>query len=272
MSLLFAVSNVKGCVFASDRPGAILPFPGGIPGALALGSKDPAAADQWLPFIQSFLDVGLTDRKGQFLDYSLAFCDFIRDRELMTPDIEADVVLQGYGEDEMFPSVARFTLGKGLLPISQTTTFHPHGAQSSYQVVGDGEDILTLIRGVASEDEAWYAEEMRRTARKLKKRMLAKAMETGDADAVRTVKKIRIADVVDRFTARLSTAVTNGALTPFQIAVESFNMDDLIAMAEQLVDVSGTMQHFREGKSGYALTRTIGIVTRAEGFVWIKQG
>lgn len=275
MSLLFTVSNIKGCVSASDRPGTTLPFPDRISASIALGGKSQEAVDRWRPVVREFLDSGRIAPKSRFSDYALAFYDFVKDLPMMQSGDEAEAVLQGYGDEELFPSVACIPLGKGtetLSPDSLATSFHPYATRSQYHVIGDEEDVQALIHGIAAENEPWYAQELARTARKLKKRLVAKAEESGDAKAVKYLKKnVRVSDAVGRLEARQTYLIDGYFLTPFRIAVESFNMDDLIGMAERLVDLSGMMKHFLEGETGYALTKEIAIVTRAEGFVWIKQ-
>ena len=97
------------------------------------------------------------------------------------------------------------------------------------------------------------------------------AEEAGNPDVIKVAKQIHVADYVNSFKESLGDMVKDHFLAPFDIAVESFNMDDLIGTAERLVDLAGTLKHFRDGEEGYALTKDIAIVTRAEGLVWIKR-
>lgn len=273
MSLVITTCTVKGCVFASNQAGVVMPFPDGIPGGIAIGAKDEGAIDRWIPVVSDFLKSSLLQPQDHFFFQCSAFQNFVCDLDLMTSGIEVEVILQGYGEQEMFPSEMRIILGKGTdtWTADVFAPIHPYKCGNIVRTVGDCEDVDTLVKGISSENEDSYAREFARQARKMKSRLVAKAEESGIPEAVRAAKAIRVADYVDSFMESFRSMMTDHFLNPFEMAVESFNMDDLIAMSERLIDLSGMLKHFRDGEAGYASTREIAIVTRAEGFVWIKK-
>lgn len=275
MSVLVTMGTVKGAVFAADRPGVILPFPDGLPGGIAVGGKDIESVDKWLPVVRDFLGAGLFQSRDSFEAYVDAFEDFIANQALMSSGMEVEVVLQGYGEKEMFPSAARLQLGKGtdaLCPaVLVTQSFHPYESRSSVHVLGNNGDIRTLVRGISSENETRYVEEFTRQVRNMKKRLVSVAEQSGNPGVVKEVKRVRIGDYTDRFKDLLQKMVSDHFLMPFDIAIESFNLDDLIGSSERLVDLAGLLEHFRNGEADCASTREIAIITRAEGFVWIKR-
>lgn len=275
MSIVITIGSVKGCVFASNRAGVVLPFPNGFPGGIAIGAGCDEAVDKWLPFIKDFLKSTLLLPQDRFEAYVSAFMGYIEERKTLLPEFDAEVVLQGYGEKEMFPSEAHLPLGKGVdaVPFLELVvqSFHPYGTSSQVQVLGDDDDVDTLIHGISEENVADYTDAFARKARIMKKRLVTVAEENGNPEVIKAAKQIHVADYVNSFKESLAEMVKDHFLEPFDIAVDSFNMDDLIETAERLVDLAGMLKHFREGEEGCALTREIAIVTRAEGLVWIKQ-
>ena len=275
MSIVITIGTVKGCVFASNRAGVVLPFPNGLPGGIAIGAGCDEAVDKWLPFIKDSLKSTLLLSQDRFEAYVSAFMGYIEERKPLLPKFDVEVVLQGYGEKEMFPSEAHLPLGKGVdaVPSLELTvqSFHPYGTSSQAQVLGDDDDVDTLIHGISEENVEDYTDVFARKARIMKKRLVTAAEETGNPEVIKVAKQIHVADYVSSYKESLVDMVKDHFLKPFDIAVESFNMDDLIETAERLVDLAGMLKHFREGDEGCALTREIAIVTRAEGLVWIKR-
>lgn len=275
MSIVITIGTVKGCVFASNRAGVVLPFPDGLPCGIAIGAGCDETVDKWLPFIKDFLKSPLLLPQDRFDAYVSAFLGYVEDRKPMLPELNAEVVLQGYGEKEMFPSGAHLPLGKGVdaaPPLELAVqSFHPYGTSSLVQVLGEDDDVETLIHGVSEENVEDYIDAFARKARQMKKRLVSAAEESGNPEVIKAAKQIHVADYVSSFKESLGDMVKDHFLSPFDIAIESFNMDDLIGTAERLVDLAGTLKHFRDGEEGYASTKDIAIVTRAEGLVWIKR-
>ena len=270
MPVLFTISTIKGSVFSSDYPDAVFSFPDDIPVGIALGGEDSQIIDHWRPFVKKFLCSSHITRADDFNDYVRGFLAYVSDEGLCSSSDPIEILIQGYGETSMFPSVSLLR-GMSWPDSVSLPSLHPYDRGSEYHVIGKGEEVLTLLQGIVPDSGEIYAKEFAKQARKMKKRLVS-TMETAcSAAGVRYARRINVNDQVEVFKDRLTNMIQMNHESDFNIAIESFNMDDLIAMSENLVNLSMLRDSILKREALHASTKEIAIITRAEGFVWIKK-
>lgn len=277
MALIFNVANNAGAVFASDTPGSIFPLYDGIPVCLGVGSKDDELIPQWAGIMQKFYETRKVTPEDDFSVYMAGFMTFLKSSGVNVGNGEGlNLTFCGYGDNDIFLKYRSISIvpdGNGSFiedDYYEVDLDQMHN-DTAFGVAGEEDEIVNIIRGVSLDFEQKFIELYAKYAKKYKRRLVEAAKNTGNKDIIKVAKSQDTDMNAEYFHDNLRRSIMEDNERKFDAAVKSFNMEDLIAMSENLVNVSGTQNYYRGIHSEQHFTREIAIVTRAEGFVWIKR-
>lgn len=277
MPLLFNVANNAGAVFASDTPGCIFPLYDGIPVCIGIGSKEDELIPQWAGIMQKFHETRNVTPEDDFSVYVTVFMIFLKSSGVNVGNGEGlNLTFCGYGDNDIFLKYRSISIvpdGNGSFIENDyyEVDLDQMRNDTAFGVTGEEDEIVNIIRGVSLDFEQQFVDLYAKYARKYKRRLVEAAKKTGNEDIIQVAKSQDPDMNAEYFHDALRRSIADDNERKFIAAVRSFNMEDLIAMSENLVNVSGTQNFYRGNHSEQHFTREIAIVTRAEGFVWIKR-
>lgn len=282
MTTTVCLLNNAGAVFASNNTRSIHAFPGNIPIVMAVETKEGFLAKEWADIIQSFPVDSIAETKC-FQTIIEGFLEYLASLELDVNPIDGDcdamgaeLVFQGYGHDEFFPSYAHVSIhstpgGKLFInPIKADMISQfdePH-----YEVIGDDTEVETLLDSIDQPIfdavieyqndliERLKAKYLEETKRVTKSKKVISAIEEFDTDRPKQAFYNRVCRTIEEdFCGRIN------------VGLDSFNISDLTSIAETLVDLGGMQRHLLSPEVPAMPTAQIVIVNGYEGVVWIKR-
>ena len=172
------------------------------------------------------------------------------------------IVIAGYGEREIFPTLCTFKvsgkLGDSLIyfdnDISQIGTDHT----ASIYPFAQTEMVHQFVRGY---DKNFYDA----TFEKLDTILDALAPLIGDSDKE---KMKAISELLNEYLRNISD--TN-YISPIMDIVEGMGKSELGAMAEAMVNLTALKRHISDDEESVGGPVDVALITKGDGFIWIKK-
>lgn len=256
MAAALLMMNMHGAVCASSRDRTIFRYSEKIPFAIMV---DPTSELRWDDIIMAYQAKKRLTQESTFEECVNDFYNYLKkelshiDKDTQFKEDKKIIVCVGYEPKEMFPRAAvinisatdnSFNIFKNFVEISsRNPIFQTH--------LGNCENIRILSGGVS--------EDIVSKMNTLLYKTLGNIM--GDMDAA--------AGLIDEDTNSIAKMFTEIQTDPkVTQAISEFTIKDMVSMAENLIETEGLLS---STDSSVSPTREIGIVTLAEGFVYIKH-
>ena len=276
MNSFIAIYNQSGIAMASDTDNAIYRLSKQEPVAIAVCPHSPIP---WSSLITNY------QRQGEPVhhktleeyarDFEAFFQEFPADKAWNKLGIDdANLIFLGYGEDDIYPSVCNIQVkvneATGKLELGDMHTNQISiSNDAGFNWNGDFERLATILRG---------------STKKVKKFAEEKQLELFDAYKKRITEKFKgtkyeeyVNDCFSKYEQEKiphDTVVhaTSRSVHDVHIGMETFNIEEMVTSAENLVNGNVRLNHLKNGGKGLiGSTREIAVLTRAEGFTWIKH-
>ena len=256
MAAAILMMNMHGAVCASSRDRTIFRYSEKIPFAIMV---DPTSELRWDDIIRAYQVKMSLRQDNTFEECVNDFYYYLKDklsqadRVVQIKEDKKKIVCIGYEPKEMFPRAAVINVSvteKSINIFKNSTEISPR--EAVFQIyLGNCENIQILLGGVS--------EDIMGKMNTLLQETLGKIMDNMDA-AVGLIEGDRN-NVSKMFTdLQIDPKVTQ--------AISDFTIKDMVSMAENLIETEGLLS---SSDSHISPTREIGIVTLAEGFVYIKH-
>lgn len=252
MAAALFMMNMHGAVCASDRDRTIFRYSDKIPFAIMV---DPTSELQWEDIIMTYqarksLSSENTLEKNAE-DFRVYLEDILSQKDEATQNKELDkkVICVGYDPDNMFPrtSILRisktkngiiiykspYKIGKDRPGLPGLYEYHTH--------LGNCPNIQILFGGVSKDI----------------------------LDNLESFITHKFGNIINNFKTEYLAGLKQIQNDPLVIdSISHFTIKDMVSMAENLIETEGL-----QNSNGTAISpvREIGVVTLAEGFVWIKH-
>ena len=270
----FALCNKAGIACAADADHTIFRLSEKIPVALAV---NPASKIPWGELIQNYRQNGLIPERETLAEYAADFSAFlaavpVQDGWADLPSDEKHLFFLGFGAGDIFPSAydvcaevrdGLFCLAEGKVKKVGTD----EAVLSPF--LGDFENVATLIWGSTEQVRSFF---------------LLKEIDLFETYAQRVRDHFRgteyesyVEDHLDRFDIAEKVnkdldEATDDAYSAFQLGVDTFSVEDMVAAVETLVSANAKLGHLKSGATGRpASVKEIAVLTIPEGLTWIKH-
>ena len=256
MAAAILMMNMHGAVCASSRNHTIFRYSEKIPFAIMV---DPTSELRWDDIIMAYQDKKSLTQENTFDESVKDFYYYLKealshvDKDIMAKENKKLIVCVGYEPKEMFPRAEVINIAaneKGFNIFKNT--YEISSKETVFQIhLGNCENIRILSGGVS--------EDIVNKMGALLHKTLANLM--GNTDAATCLIEGDRNSIAKMFTEiQEDPKVTQ--------AVSEFTIKDMVSMAENLIETEGLLG---SNDSIISPTREIGIVTLAEGFVYIKH-
>lgn len=269
-----AFINKHGIACASDTDMTLYALSKQEPVVIVVNPYSPIP---WDSIINAYLRKGCSPLHDDFSDYARDFAEFLKTIDSqkkwanLTID-EANVIFLGFGKDDLFPSAidayVRHDKDTNMLQCQLYEECHiNHEYSAGYFMLSEFEIMQPVLNGVGKSAMKSMIDKHTEGMKKYKERV-AKTMK-------KTQCKTSIDDVQfdesEDFMRKLSE-MTGYHQHQFSMAIDSFNIEDMVKVAETFIDANDQLEHLKAGGIGLPnSTKELAVITRTEGLTWIKH-
>ena len=268
--------NKSGIACASGTDNTIYRFSKEEPVAVAVCPFSPIP---WESIITAYL------RKGEPAHH-LALEEYARDFEQFLQTYPADkawnwlsadalsLIFLGYGTDDIYPSACDTLIvvdeETGRMKLGEiNNTAISIDNQAAFNWNGDFERMSPILHGTTQAVRNFMIERVSESIELYKKRVQDKFNGTKYEEYVK--KSLDNYDFEDAQHSLVYDA-TEHIQHRVSIGLDSFSIEDLVLSCENMVNANIRLNHLANGGKGLiGSAREIAVLTRAEGFTWIKH-
>ena len=132
--------------------------------------------------------------------------------------------------------------------------------------------MITLMKGIAPNFYEKVTDLNVRSLSEERKKIAALLKEEGvDEAIVKRVSDLDTTDIEKKHSESMDEYMQEEYIDGIVNAVESFNVEDMANMAENLVSITGLQRHFSSSDETVGGPIDVAVITRAEGFVWVRH-
>ena len=278
MNSFLAIYNQSGIACASDTDNTIYRLSKEEPVAIAICPYSPIP---WECIITQYLRKGEPEHHKTLEEYARDFETFFQqfhaDKAWNKLGInELNLIFLGYGQDEIYPSVCDIQIEVdeetekmklGEIGIKQINLSRDENA--GYNRNGNFERLASILFGATEQVKNFATEKQFDLFHAYKQRVIEKFKGTQYEEYVNKCLSNYPEEIA------VPKPVTKATTKAFERAYEgisTFSIEELVSTAETLVNANVRLLHLKEGGKGLlGHTREIAVLTRAEGFTWIKH-
>lgn len=278
MNSFLAIYNQSGIACASDTDNTIYRLSKEEPVAIAICPYSPIP---WECIITQYLRKGEPEHHKTLEEYARDFETFFQqfhaDKAWNKLGInELNLIFLGYGQDEIYPSVCDIQIEVdeetekmklGEIGIKQINLSRDENA--GYNWNGNFERLASILFGATKQVKDFATEKQFDLFHAYKQRVIEKFKGTQYEEYVNKCLSNYPEEIA------VPKPVTKATTKAFERAYEgisTFSIEELVSTAETLVNANVRLLHLKEGGKGLlGHTREIAVLTRAEGFTWIKH-
>ena len=271
-----ALYNKSGIACASGTDNTIYRFSKEEPVAVAVCPFSPIP---WESIITAYLRKGEPAHHLTLEEYARDFEQFLQtypaDKAWNRLSIdERNLIFLGYGTNDIYPSVCDTLIavyeetGKMKLGEINKTTISINN-EAAFNWNGNFERVSTILHGTTLAVKEFMFERVGESIELYKKRVLDKFSGTKYEEYVK--KSLDNYDFEDAQHLLVYDAIGH-IQDRVCIGLDSFSIEDLVLSCENIVNANIRLNHLANGGKGLiGSTREIAVLTRAEGFTWIKH-
>lgn len=271
-----AFMNKRGIACASDTDMTLYALSKREPVAVAVNSYSPIP---WDTIINAYLRRGDIALHENFTDYARDFAEYLLTVEGNSKwkhlsEDDSNIIFLGYSTEDIFPSavdiMARYDSTEKKLKCDFNIEFSiSHEADSNFFTLSHFENVESVFLGCNTQLREKLIEKQVDCFKIYKQRV---------ADAFKGTRyEQTVNEFISEYDERQEYANQLGQMVGVHqnhlfTAIESFDIEDLVKVAEMFVDSNDQLIHLKNGGKGVLRsTKELAVITRVEGVVWIKH-
>lgn len=188
------------------------------------------------------------------------------------------IVFVGYGSKDIYPSILPIYIS-GAFDHRLRYYFDKDSAES---VTADDraficpfaqtDVMMTLMKGVAPDLFEAINSQHEKSLQKVKDDIVGKLTEANVAqDVIDKVVESTLDKIQEEFQENVLEYIQEEYIEGIIDAVDSFSIDDMANMGESLISVTNLQRHISSSDESVGGPIDVAVITRSEGFVWIKH-
>ena len=213
--------------------------------------------------------------KDMFDDWVSGFTNYIRSRFYYNG---TGIVFVGYGRNDIFPTLlptyVSGAFNNRLRYYLDTDGMNAIGEDCSASITpfAQSDVMITLMKGIAPNFYEKVTDLNVRSLSEERKKIADLLKEEGvDEAIVKRVSDLDTTDIEKKHSESMDDYMQEEYIDGIVNAVESFNVEDMANMAENLVSITGLQRHFSSSDETVGGPIDVAVITRAEGFVWVRH-
>ena len=188
------------------------------------------------------------------------------------------VVFVGYGNDDIYPTLIPLELA-GF--VDNKLRFHvnenridiiSNSNRACVSPYAQTDIMISLMKGI---HPAMYATVLRKVDGLLntaKQKMMDTFAKVGiTEEQAAKLKEMDFEDLSQKFRDEMKTYMQETFVDGIIDAVDSFNIEDMVKMAESLISITNLQRHFSSSEESVGGPVDVAVITKSEGFIWVNH-
>ena len=213
--------------------------------------------------------------KDMFDDWIKGFTNYIRSRFYYNG---TGIVFVGYGRNDIFPTLlptyVSGAFNNRLRYYIDTDGMNAIGENSTASITpfAQSDVMITLMKGIAPNFYEKVIDLNVRSLSEEREKIAFLLKDEGVDDTIITkVKDIDTTGIEKKHSESMDEYMQEEYIDGIVNAVESFNVEDMTNMAENLVSITSLQRHFSSSDETVGGPIDVAVITRAEGFTWVRH-
>ena len=189
------------------------------------------------------------------------------------------IVFAGYGSKDIYPSILTVYISGAF---DRRMRYYFSEEDDSDKIDNDNsatiipyaqvDVMLTLMKGIHPGLRRYVESKHEESLQKAKEKMLEAMKEAGcTKKAIRQVAETDLSDIQGNYEESMDQFIQDEFIDGIVDAVNSFNIEDMVNMAESLVSVTNLQRHISSSEESVGGPIDVAVITRSEGFMWVKH-
>ena len=271
-----AFLNKRGIACASDTDMTLYALSRQEPVALAVNSYSPIP---WDSIINAYLRKGDIPLHESFIDYAHDFVNFLptvdaNPKWKTLTDEDRNIIFLGFGSDDVFPAGVDMMVSydedtqKLISDYEQLHTIDVN-CYSAYFYLSKFDNVQSILFGMSESRRQEIKDMYTDIFHAYQDRIKAAVKNTEYEDDIS--KYISENNAAETYAEEIDRLCSSQQKDVF-MALDSFNVEDLVMVAENYVDSQDQLEHLKTcGKYPLKQTKELAVITRTEGLTWIKH-
>ena len=213
--------------------------------------------------------------KDMFDDWVSGFTNYIRSRFYYNG---TGIVFVGYGKNDIFPTLlptyVSGAFNNWLRYYLDTNGMYAIGEDCSASITpfAQSDVMITLMKGIAPNFYEKVTDLNVRSLSEEREKIASLLKDEGVDEAI--IKKVRDIDTTDiekKHSESMDEYMQEEYVDGIVNAVDSFNVEDMANMAENLASITSLQRHFSSSDETVGGPIDVAVITRVEGFTWVRH-
>ena len=189
------------------------------------------------------------------------------------------IVFAGYGGKDIYPSILTVYISGAF---DRRMRYYFSYDDDSDKIDNDNsatiipfaqvDVMLTLMKGIHPGLRRYVESKHADSLAKAKEKMLEAMKEAGcTKKAMKKVEEADLSDIQNNYEESMDQFIQDEFIDGIVDAVNSFNIEDMVNMAESLVSVTNLQRHISSSEESVGGPIDVAVITRSEGFMWVKH-
>ena len=187
------------------------------------------------------------------------------------------VVFVGYGNDEIYPSlislqISGFVDDRLRFFIDEDASDTINNKNLSYVAPFAQTDVMTsLLKGMHPYMYDIVMRNHEEAMNNVKKQMITAMKDAGVREKlIDKFSKFDLTPYIEQFGEKIEENTYNCFSSDIVEAVASFNIEDMVKMAESMISITNLQRHISSSEESVGGPVDVAVITKSEGFVWIN--
>lgn len=205
-----------------------------------------------------------------------AFFEYISSRQFRSG---TGLVFVGYGEKDIYPRLITIYISGAF---DRRLRYSYAGEEECVTIDNDNNStilpfaqsdvMLNLMKGIHPDFKQFVKKKHRESMEKVREKVLSMMEEAGCAKKLlKAVKTADLDDFQNEYEEQLEDFSQDEFVDGIVEAVNSFNIEDMVNMAESLISITNLQRHISSSEESVGGPIDVAVITRTEGFHWAKH-
>lgn len=192
-------------------------------------------------------------------------------------DHTSGLLFCGYGENDIFPGMYPIEVA-GVIDdrlryfVNEGRIVQIGDIVASICPYAQADVMQTFMNGIAPDLREYVSENNKQLVNQVHSQIYNTLAEAGAGnDILELVANIDFKEINEQTEKELSEYIQKEKKDNLLDAVEMFNVQELANMAESLVSITNLQRHFTSSEESVGGPVDVAVITRNEGFIWIKR-
>jgi hypothetical protein len=205
------------------------------------------------------------------------YAGYVLAKKVLSPDLRTGIVVAGFGEDDIFPSLEAMELDGVLLDRvkyinDESVDIDRKGPEADILGFAQDDMVKSFVDGVDPSLRR-YVDEMLGSGVKETARLILKAIlkNTTQEAAAFTAIEPQLDDIITDLSGKIDKRVESTSSRPIKDMVRAMPKQELVTLAASLIEITSLKRKVSRGQETVGGEVDVAIISKSEGFIWTKR-